>query len=106
MGNIDAATLRAVLLAHAHEIAGTASTAPEDAVVLAVVADSGEWQGCSIVAPDTVRPAEERETTEGFYVPATCRTAELVRQFIDESLSDVEGEAARIEGLYNKGQGF
>jgi hypothetical protein len=88
MGNIDAARLRAVVLAHAHEIAGTASAAPEDGVVLALVHDEGRWLGGRVVAPDTMRSAAERETSEGFYLPATCRTPEQVRQFIDESLSD------------------
>jgi hypothetical protein len=89
MGHIDAATLRAVLLVHAHEIAGTACSASGDAVVLAVVDDNGEWLGAQVVRLDAVRPAEERETSEGFYVPATCRTAEEVAQFIYEALSDV-----------------
>jgi hypothetical protein len=90
VGNIDAATLRAVLLAHAEEIACVANTTSKHGVVLAVVHDDGRWLGARMVTAETVRPAEERETTEGYYVPATCRTAEQVRQFIEESLSDVE----------------
>jgi hypothetical protein len=92
MRNIDAATLRAVLLAHTHEIAVMARQAPGDnAMILAVVDDRGQWQGAAVVAPEMVRSAQEREGSEGFYVPASCRTAEQVRQFIDESLLHWEG---------------
>jgi hypothetical protein len=96
MGHVDAATLRAVLLAHAHTIAGTASTAPAGAIVRAVVGDDGRWQGAQVIVAGTVRPAEERETSEAFYVPAACRTAEEVRRFIDEYLSDWGDESSRL----------
>jgi hypothetical protein len=69
VGNIDAATLRAVLLAHAEEIACVANTTSKHGVVLAVVHDDGRWLGARVVTAETVRPAEERETTEGTMCP-------------------------------------
>jgi hypothetical protein len=89
---VDAATLHAVLTAHAGEIARVARGAPDDAHVLAVVDHAGRWLGAEAVAPGTLTPVAERaerEGGQGFYVPATCRSAGAVRAMIDDYLSDV-----------------
>jgi hypothetical protein len=89
---VDAATLHAVLTAHAREIARVARGAPDDAHVLAVVDHAGRWLGAEAVAPGTLTPAAERAEQEGglgFYVPATCRSVDEVRAMINDYLSDV-----------------
>ena len=92
MDALDAATLHAVLTAHAGEIARVARGAPDDAHVLAVVDHAGQWLGAEAVAPGTLTPVAERaeqEGGQGFYVPATCRSAGAVRAMINDYLSDV-----------------
>jgi hypothetical protein len=84
--------LPAVLTAHAGEIARLARSAPDDAHVLAVVDHAGQWLGAEAVAPGTLTPVTERaeqEGGQGFYVPATCRSAGEVRAMINDYLSDV-----------------
>ena len=76
----------------AREIARVARGAPDDAHVLAVVDHAGRWLGAEAVAPGTLTPVAERaeqEGGQGFYFPATCRSADDVRTVIDDYLSDV-----------------
>src|SRR5918911_1303501 len=53
---VDAATVHAVLTAHAGEIARVARGTPDDAQVLAVVDHAGRWLGAEAVAPGTLTP--------------------------------------------------
>jgi hypothetical protein len=60
--------------------------------VLAVVDHAGHWLGAEAVAPGTLTPVAERaeqEGGQGFYIPATCRSAGAVRAMINDYLSDV-----------------
>ena len=91
-GTVDAATVHAVLTAHAGEIARVARGAPDDTHALAVVDHAGRWLGAEAVAPGTLTPVAERaeqEGGQGFYVPATCRSVDEVRAMINDYLSDI-----------------
>ena len=71
---------------------GCTRCSPDDTHVLAVVDHAGRWLGAEAVAPGTLTPVAERaeqEGGQGFYVPATCRSAGAVRAVIDDYLSDV-----------------